>query len=123
MSQTEPRLFAVLFLDEDVDTDLVAPLHAKGYEAHCVRDMGLLHLSDPEQLAFASERGWTVVTHNTAHFKYWHGQWLQENKAHAGIIVSKRMEIGRMLRALFNLLDRISADEMCNQLLYLQNFE
>lgn len=84
MSQTEPGLFAILFLDEDVDTDLVAPLRAKGYEAYCVRDLGLLHHSDPEQLAFAAERGWTIVTHNVEHFKYWHVRWMQESKTHAG---------------------------------------
>lgn len=123
MTNPEPRLFAVLFLDEDVDTDLVAPLRAKGYEAYCVRDLGLLHHSDPEQLAFAAERGWTIVSHNVRDFKYWHSQWMAEGKTHSGIIVSKRMEIGRMLRALLNLLDRISADEIRNHLLYLQNFE
>lgn len=123
MTAAAPGLFVILFLDEDVDTDLVAPVRAKGYEAYCVRDLGLLHKDDSELLIFAAERGWTIVTHNVRHFRHWHDQWMKEGRTHAGIIVSKRMEIGRMLRALLNLLDRVSADEIYNQLLYLQNFE
>ncbi len=123
MKPPEPRLFAILFLDEDVDTGLVAPLRARGYAAYCVRDLGLLHNSDSEQLAFAAQRGWTLVTHNVKHFQLLHTHWIAEGKTHAGIIVSKRMEIRRVLAALLNVLDRFSAEEMQNQLLYLQNYE
>jgi len=123
VESVEQRLFAILYLDEDVDTDLVAPLRQRGYEVYCVRDVGTRQRDDPEQIVFAAERGWAIVTHNVEHFQNWHNQWMAEGKEHAGIIVSKRMEIGRMLRALPNLLDRVSAGEILNQLLYLQNFE
>jgi predicted nuclease of predicted toxin-antitoxin system len=123
VEKVEPRLFVVLYLDEDVDVDLVPPLRREEYEVYCVRDVGTRQRDDPEQLTFAAERGWTILTHNVKDFRRWHSQWMAEGKEHAGIIVSKRMEIGRMLRALLNLLDRVSADEMRNQLLYLQNFE
>lgn len=123
MEKVAPRLYIVSYLDEDVDTDLVAPSRHRGYEAYSVRDVGRRGKTDIEQLAFATERGWALVTHNVRHFKQLHDEWQSGGKEHVGIIVSKRMEIGRMLRALSNLLDRVSADEVRNQLLYLQNFE
>ena len=123
MEGVAPRLFLVLYLDEDVDPDLIAPLQQRGYEAHSAHDIGMRRRGDPEQLNFAAERGWTLLTHNVKHFRQWHERWMAEGKEHAGIIVSRRMEIGRMLRALLNLLDQVSADEVRNQLLYLQNFD
>ena len=63
------------------------------------------------------------MTHNVSHFTQLHEQWLREGKEHAGIIVSKRVEIGRLLRALLNLMDQISAGEAKNRLFYLLNFE
>lgn len=123
MSQNAPRLFIVSYLDEDVDVDLVPALRKKGYEAYSVRDIGRRTLDDEEQLQFSADRGWTLVTHNANDFKELHVTWLRQEKNHAGIIISKRVEIGRMLRALLNLLDQVSADEAKNQLFYLLNFE
>lgn len=123
MMRDVPRLFIVSYLDEDVDVDLVPALRKNGYEAYSVHDVGRRGLSDEEQLEFATERGWTVVTHNVGHFKELHIEWLKRRKNHAGIIVSKQVEIGRMLRELLNLLDQVSADEAKNQLFYLLNFE
>lgn len=122
MSLNAPRLYIVSYLDEDVDVDLVPALRQQDYEAYTVRDVGRRGLSDEAQLRFATERGWTVVTHNVNDFKRLHSTWIQ-GKTHAGIIVSKRLEIGRMLRALLNLLDQVSAEEAKNQLFYLSNFE
>lgn len=123
MSQDAPRLFIVSFLDEDIDVDLVPALRKRGYEAYSVRDVGRRGLTDKEQLQFATERGWVLVTHNIPHFEDLHRVWLRNKRNHAGIIVSKRAEIGRLLRALLNLLDQVSSDEAKNQLFYLMNFE
>ncbi len=123
MSVDAPRLFIVSFLDEDVDVDLVPPLRAQGFEAYSVRDVGRRSMSDEDQLYFATERGWTLVTHNVLDFKKLHTQWVNQGRDHAGIIVSKRVEIGRMLRALLNLLNQISADDAKNRLFHLLNFE
>jgi len=123
MSLNAPRLYIVSYLDEDVDVDLVPALRQQDYEAYTVRDVGRRGLSDEAQLRFATERGWTVVTHNVNDFKRLHSTWIQQGKTHAGIIVSKRLEIGRMLRALLNLLNQVSAEEAKNQLFYLSNFE
>ncbi len=123
MSPDPPRLFITTFLDEDVDVDLVRGLKEHGFEAYSVRDVGRRSMSDEDQLRFAAERGWTLVTHNVQDFKKLHGQWLNEGRDHAGIIVSKRVDVGRILRALLNLLNQVSADEAKNQLFYLLNYE
>lgn len=123
MNPDAPRLFIVSYLDEDVDVDLVPALRQEGFEAYSVRDVGRRTLPDIEQLRFAAERGWTLVTHDVEHFKLLHIEWLEQGRDHSGIVVSKRVEIGRMLRALLNLLNRVSAEEARNQLFYLLNFE
>ena len=123
MSEDAPRLFIVSYLDEDVDVDLVTAVRNKGYEAYSVRDVGRRTLSDSEQLKFAADRNWMLVTHNVKDFERLHREWIKGGNNHAGIAVSKRVEIGRMFHALVNLLDQISADEAKNQLIYLMNFE
>lgn len=123
MSTDAPRLFIVYYLDEDVDVDLVFALRNKGYDAYSVRDVGRRSLGDEDQLQFATDRNWMVVTHNIKDFEQLHTAWMDKGKEHAGIAVAKRVEIGRMLHALVNLLDQYSADEAKNQLFYLLNFE
>ena len=41
---------------------------------------------------------------------------MQQNKTHYGIIVSDQLTIGETLRRLLNLLNRITADEMQNEI-------
>ncbi len=123
MNRDVPVLFIVSYLDEDVAVDLVPALRQHGFEAYSVRDVGRRAMSDEDQLRFATERGWTLVTHNVEDFKRLHGKWTNAGQDHAGIVVSKRIEIGRMLRAMLNLLNRVSAEEAKNQLFYLLNFE
>ena len=100
MNPNAPRLFIVSYLDEDVDVDLVPALRKEGFEVYSVRDVGRRMLLDDDQSQFATERGWTLVTHDVEHFKLLHIEWLKQSRDHAGIVVSKRVEIGRMLGAL-----------------------
>ena len=74
---------------------------------------------DSEQLAYAVERGFCVVTHNREDFQELHLQFIAANRDHAGIIVAVRRRPYEVARRLVLLLDRITADEMRNQLLYI----
>ncbi len=122
-------LYFVPYFDEDVSTAVMEALRERGFEAHCARDEGMTlaalgrRVRDEEQLAYAVKRGWTIVTFNRGDFARLNDQYMENRLEHAGIIVSKRMTVGQMFRALLNLLDRMSADEIRNQLVYLPNFE
>lgn len=60
-----------------------------------------------------------MVTHNRRHFQELHFQYLAEDRDHAGIIVAFRRPPYEVARRLVPLLNRITADEMRNQLLYI----
>ena len=80
-------------------------------------------MGDDVQLQFAAEQARTLFTFNTAHYFKLHHLRLQENRAHAGIIVSTQLPIGETRRRLLNLLNRVTADEIHNQLYWLQSFK
>ena len=52
-----------------------------------------------------------------------HVDWLQRGQEHAGIIVSDQLAIGETMCRLLNLLNRVAADEMWNQIRWLQAFK
>jgi len=123
MGNNEEEIFIALYLDEDFELTLLNPLRARGHKVFCSRDEGMNESSDEEQLAFAAQNGWVIVTHNVADFVILHNQYWATEKEHAGIIVSDRVGIGMLLRRLLNLLDKFTADEARNQLFFLQNFD
>lgn len=120
---SEPTLYFVPYLDKDFDLRVMQPLRAQGYEIHSARDEKMLRASDPTQLAFAAQHKWTIVTFNRNDYLQLHTDYMNQGREHSGIVVSPKIEIGRLARLLINLLNQISADEMRNQFLYLQNYE
>jgi hypothetical protein len=52
-----------------------------------------------------------------------HLDWLQRGQEHYGIIVSDQLPIGETVRRLLNLLNQVAADEMRNQIHWLQTFK
>lgn len=66
----------ILYLDEDVKYE-IAHLHvAPDRSIRTARDEGRLRASDPFQLIYAAEQGWTVVTCNRADYHLLHDAWL-----------------------------------------------
>jgi hypothetical protein len=47
----------------------------------------MIQVDDAEQLAFASARGWMIMTHNGRHFRVLHRAFEQQGREHGGIIV------------------------------------
>lgn len=58
----------VLYLDHDVHLYFVAALRRRGYEASTTQEHGNQRSSDAEQLAFAAERDWTILSYNMGDF-------------------------------------------------------
>ncbi|WP_297631552.1 DUF5615 family PIN-like protein [Caldilinea sp.] len=113
-------LYMRLYFDEDVSVEIAANLRSRGFDVLTVRDAGRLRLADEEQLAFAVEQRRAMVTHNRIDFELLHQQYFAEQRLHFGIIIVKRRpDDFVVVRKLLNLLDTVSADEMCNQLRYI----
>ena len=77
------KLFADLYLDEDVSVLVAALLRGRGLDAVTAVAEHMLGLDDSAQLAHAAARGRCVVTHNRVHFELLHRQYLASGRDHA----------------------------------------
>jgi len=80
-------------------------------------------MTDEEQLSLAAAEGRALFTFNTPDYLRLCLDWLQCGKEHAGIVVSDQLAIGETVRRLLNLLNWVTADEMRNEIRWLQGFK
>ena len=120
---TDSSLFIRLYLDEDVHKRIASGLRLRHFDAVSAHEIGLWGLSDEEQLIYAVKEKRAIFTFNTPDFLELHLKWLAQGKTHFGIIVSDQQPIGETMRRLLNLLNRITADEMINEIRWLQAFK
>lgn len=111
-----------LYLDEDVHTFIAEAIRLRGYKATTTRDQSRLGAEDDDQLDFAQQHGYTLVTYNIHDYPRLHYGWLAAGEHHAGVVVASRENPRRNIRALLNLLALVSAEEMADQLEYLNNW-
>jgi hypothetical protein len=108
------RLFAEVYLDLVGDL-----LRARGFRAVTARDAGLLGQADSEQLQYAASHRMVILTHNRVDFEALHRQYLAGGQSHWGIVIAARRHPHRIAANLVRLLDRLTADELQEQLLYI----
>lgn len=113
------KLFASLYLDEDVDVLLAGLLRARRFSVVTVVEAGRRQLSDEEQLAHAAAEGHAIVTHNRLDFERLAVEWLDAERSHAGIIISKRRPVHELRNRIAVLLNDFTADEIANRLWYI----
>lgn len=121
--RVETSLFIRLYLDEDVHKRVAAALRLRHFDAVSVHEVQRWGLTDEAQLAQAAAEGRTLLTFNTPDYVRLHFDWLQRGRPHAGIIVSDQLPIGETIQRLLNLLNRVTADEMQNEIRWLQAFK
>ena len=112
-------LFIAIYLDEDVAVLVGELLLRRGFRTLTARDAGRLGKSDDEQLAFATERGMAILTHNRDDFEELHRQYIEAGQPHAGIVIANQPLPYELTQRLLRLLDMLTSDEMRNQLLYI----
>jgi len=119
------HLFVALYTDEDVTTDLAPALRRRGYTAQSTLEAGKVEISDAAQLAYATEQGMAILTYNAQDFIPLARTWYFAEHEHAGIIISEQFsqrQFGELLRRVLRLLNSLTADEMYNRLVFLQQF-
>ena len=112
------RLFARLYLDEDVHVRIARIVRGHGFSVRTTRGENMLGATDKEQLAFAAERDLVVVTHNRTDFEELARQYYEEERRHAGIICAVRRPPRDCAVRLIALLNDRTAAECVDQLLY-----
>ncbi len=122
----EPRLFLALYTDEDVTSELAPALRERGFEAQSAIEAGMLNANNGDQLAYATSRGMALLTCNADHFVRLAKQFSETGQSHSGIVVSAeqygRRHFGELLRMVLHLLNTLTAEDMRDCLVYLQQF-
>ena len=120
------NLFIALYTDEDVTSELAPAIRTRGLKAQSAAEAGLLDVDDAAQLAYATGQGSAILTYNARDFLLLARQYADAGRSHAGIIISfeqySRREFGELLRLILRLLNELTADEMHNRVVYLQQF-
>ena len=123
--QTESSLFIQIYIDEHISPVLAQILRQRGYIAQSAQEADMRKHSDEEHLAYATRNGMAILMFNRNHFERLDHKWAVEGREHAGIIISPQLSldhIGILLHSVIRLLDLLTADEIRNQVVYLQQF-
>ena len=110
-------------LDENVQASVAEGLRGRGVDAATVWEWGLEGATDEDLLREAAKRGRVVVTYNVRDFVKLHIRWVEEGRKHCGIIVSRQVPIGEMVKRLEKTAKRFKEEEMANRLLFLSEIE
>jgi len=113
------KLFASLYLDEDVSVLITDILQARGFDVTTARNEKMLARGDAEQLAKAISLQRCLFTHNRIHYERLHRDAIAGGQKHFGIIIGSRRNVYELARRLATLLNTLTADEIENQLLYI----
>ncbi|MBI3303481.1 MAG: DUF5615 family PIN-like protein [Deltaproteobacteria bacterium] len=97
----------------------VAALRRHGYEAHSTQEFGNQRLGDEEQLTFAANRNWTLLSYNIGDFSDLHQNWIAQGKEHAGILLASQFNPARTFRRLLSLLFLAAPSDLHNRILFL----
>ena len=121
-----PRLFVAVYTDEDVTSELAPALRERGFDAVSAIEADMLGCDDPDQLAYATERRMAILTCNAGDFLRLAGEYAESAKSHSGIIISSeqysRKQFGVLLRKTLALLNALTAEELDNNVVFLQAF-
>lgn len=106
-----------LYLDEDVPEAVAMSLRLRGYEVLTVKETGKKGLTDIEQLKYASSQNRVIFTHNIADFNKIHSDFIKKGLDHSGIILSKQLPIGVIVKALLKLFANLNYEKVKNNII------
>jgi predicted nuclease of predicted toxin-antitoxin system len=113
-----------LHLNENLSPRLARELRKYGFDVIATQEMeNMVSAPDDVQLEHAASEHRAILTFNIGDFAILHDQYMEEGKEHWGIILSNREPIGELLRRILRLLNSVSADELKNQVRWLNEFK
>ena len=102
-----------VYTDELVDPVLAVELRKRGYDVLSCHEARRINqkLSDPDQLAYATERERAILTNNQRDFVPLDARWKRQGRTHAGIMLYTGFPpIGDLLRRVIAHLDSVEPD-------------
>jgi hypothetical protein len=110
------------YLDNNIDLWIASDLRIRGFDAVHSLEIGHDQLTDEQHLRWAADQGRTVLTFDRQDFQDLAVEWFLRGEQHAGIIIAvapPQLPISAMHRRLLAFLDRVTADEMRNEIRWL----
>lgn len=108
-----------LYLDEDVPEAIAKALRLRGYDVVTVKEAARRGMTDIDQLKYASSQNRVVLSFNVADFCKIHSDFIKKGLNHSGIILSKQLPIGVIVKALLKLLTDITREKARNNIIWL----
>ncbi|MBV9928076.1 MAG: DUF5615 family PIN-like protein [Acidobacteria bacterium] len=113
------RLFAELYLDEDVSALVAELLRARGFGVQTTHEAGRKGARDEEQLVYAVGQRRALLTHNRDDFARLAEDFFAAGRRHYGIIIAVRRLPHDIAKRLLTILNHTTADEMEDQVIYI----
>ena len=108
------------YLDEDtISRALMSALSARGVDILSAHVAGLVAVPDNQHLEYAASLRRVLFTFNTRDFARIHREWQEQDRHHAGIVVSEQAPVGQLMRRILRLADTLSAEDMIDRLEFL----
>ena len=111
-----------LYLDENVPESIAEGLQLRGYDVLSTAAAGNKGNTDEEQLLFAQSRSRVLFTFNIKDFAKLHSDYIASGLNHKGIILSRQMPVGKIIRGLAHILATKTPREMENSIVWLNQF-
>lgn len=112
-----------LYLDEHVSHRLAAQLRQYSFDVTSTFETGMGEANDEALLAYAASQQRAIVTFNHKDFAVFHAQYITEGKTHWGIVLSTEEKPDVIRRRLLRLLNTLSAEDLKNQIRWLNDFK
>ena len=112
-------MFVKTYLDENISVVVAQILRSRGFAAITTQEAGNKGLSDENQLEFATIQGMTILTHDRVDFEELAKDYYANGKTHQGILIAYRRKPHLLAERLSIVLNRVTADEMTNQIIYI----
>jgi hypothetical protein len=87
------------------------PIMSRGYDVVSAHEADILAKSDEEQMGFARKTNMGIVSFNSRHYSPLAKTYFSD-KEHAGIVVSKVIDLSEMLRLLLDLLEKAEPGDL-----------
>jgi len=112
-----------LHLNENLSPRLARELRKYDFDVVSSQETDMISAPDGIQLAHAVSEQRAILTFNIGDFAILHDQYMAEGKEHWGIVLSNREPIGELLRRILRLLNSVSAEDLKNQVRWLNEFK
>lgn len=110
-----------LYFDENVPEAIAVAVRLRGYDVTTVRDVERKAASDLDQLRYAALQQRVLFTFNVADFVKLHDEFTTAGRQHSGILLSKQLPVGTVIKRLLKLLSRLHPAEIENNIIWLND--